>query len=140
MRDFFEPDISKYFFHSFGRDHTTLSSPGHTSSSESTVTSSGEWTRKRYHHRVLVLQLWAWCPVTCWHVCKWEEHRQILLHSIRALSFFLLIDSGSETLNKGSGYLACKLLCEKKKDRSDSMIKVKGKLLKGSSMVSNLKH
>nr|KAF6374458.1 hypothetical protein mPipKuh1_010901 [Pipistrellus kuhlii] len=56
------------------RDHTTLSSPGHTSSSESTVTSS---------------------------------------------------DSGSETLNKASGYFDCKLLCEKKKDRSDSMIKVK---------------
>ncbi|EPQ11214.1 Lymphoid-restricted membrane protein [Myotis brandtii] len=54
------------------RDYSTLSSPGHTSSTESTVTSS-------------------------------------------------------ETLNKASGYLACKSLCEKKKDRrSDSaMIKVK---------------
>lgn len=79
--------------------------------------------------------------MTCWGVCKWKEHRQIiLLHSIP--SFFLLVDSGPEILNMASGDLDGKSLCVKEENTTSAsaVIKIKGKLLKGSSVVSILKH
>lgn len=77
--------------------------------------------------------------MACWGECKWKQHRQItFLHSVHAVSFLLLIDSGSEILNMASGDLDCKSLCEKEEDtRSASgMIKITGKLLKYSNIVS----
>lgn len=75
-------------------------------------------------------------------MCKRKEHRQIfLLHSIHAVSFFLLIDSGSETLKVASGVLDCESLCKEEDTRSASaVIKIKGKLLKCSSIFSVLQH
>ena len=64
------------------------------------------------------------------------------MHSIHAVSFFLLIDSGSEILHMASGDLDCKPLCEKEEDKRSAfaVTKIQGKLLKGSSTVSILKH
>lgn len=64
------------------------------------------------------------------------------MHSIHAVSFFLLIDSGSEILHMASGDLDCKPLCEKEEDKrsASAVTKTQGKLLKGSSIVSILKH
>ena len=64
------------------------------------------------------------------------------MHSIHAVSFFLLIDSGSEILHMASGDLDCKPLYEKEEDKRSAfaVTKIQGKLLKGSSTVSILKH
>ena len=64
------------------------------------------------------------------------------MHSIHAVSFFLLIDSGSEILHMASGDPDCKPLCEKEEDKrsASTVTKIPGKLLKGSSIVSILKH